>query len=148
MVALLDRHRPGLVGLTAPFPGNVYGALRIGMLVKSHSPATRVAFGGGYVNTELRAISDTRIFEFVDCITLDDGERPVECLIEHLQGRRPQEGLFRTMVPQRGAGPAHVALISAPAEHDIPFIARGTPTYAGLDLERYLPFIVPPETQG
>lgn len=141
VVALLDRHRPRLVGLTAPFPGNVYGALRVGALVKAHSPSTRVVFGGGYVNTELRSLSDTRIFEFVDYITLDDGERPIECLIEHLQGRRPERGLLRTMLLRQDAGGPRVAMASAPEEHDIPFAARGTPTYAGLDLGRYVPLL-------
>jgi hypothetical protein len=141
VVALLDRHRPALVGLTAPFPGNVYAALRIGALVKARSPSTRVVLGGGYANTELRSLSDTRIFEFVDYITLDDGERPIECLIEHLQGRRPERGLLRTMLLRHDAGNACVATVSAPEEHDIPFTARGTPTYAGLDLDRYVPLL-------
>ena len=141
VVVLLDEHRPNLVGLTAPFPGNVYGALRIGALVKAHSPSTRVVFGGGYVNTELRSLSDARIFEFVDYITFDDGERPIECLIEHLQQRRPQRGLLRTMVLRQEAENTRVAMVSAPEEHDIAFAARGTPTYAGLDLSRYVPLL-------
>ena len=141
VVVLLDEHRPNLVGLTAPFPGNVYGALRIGALVKAHSPSTRVVLGGGYVNTELRALSDARVFEFVDYITFDDGERPIECLIEHLQARRPQRALLRTMLLRQEPENTRVAMVSAPEEHDIAFAARGTPTYAGLDLNRYVPLL-------
>ncbi len=33
--------------------------------------------GGGYCNTELRRLSDPRIFNFIDFITLDDGEGPL-----------------------------------------------------------------------
>ncbi len=141
VVALLGEHRPNLVGITAPFPGNVYGALRIGALVKTHFPATRVVFGGGYVNTELRSLSDTRMFEFVDYVTFDDGERPIECLIEHLQERRPERGLLRTMLLRREAGNTRVVMTSAPEEHDIAFAERGTPTYTGLDLSRYVPLL-------
>ena len=39
-----------------PFPGNVYGALRIARAVKQAAPAPRVVLGGGYVNTELREL--------------------------------------------------------------------------------------------
>jgi hypothetical protein len=31
--------------------------------------------GGGYVNTELRQLREPRLFDFVDYVTLDDGER-------------------------------------------------------------------------
>ena len=58
--------------------------------------------GGGYVNTELRAARATpRVFDAVDFITLDDGERPLLALIEHL--RDPARPLFRTYVREAGA---------------------------------------------
>src|SRR6185503_16055011 len=77
------REAPDLVGLTVPFPGNVYGALRIARVVKAERAAARVVLGGGYVNTELRQLSDPRIFDACDYITLDDGERPLLALIDH-----------------------------------------------------------------
>ena len=46
----------------------------------------KVAMGGGFANTELRSLSDARVFEFFDFITLDDGEAPIENLIEHIEG--------------------------------------------------------------
>src|SRR5581483_7463063 len=73
---LLARHRPDVVGLTAPFPGNIYGAFRIARAIKARSPSTRVVLGGGYVNTELRELSEPRVFDYVDFITVDDGEAP------------------------------------------------------------------------
>ena len=36
---------PDLVGITVPFPGNVYGALRIARMVKSIHPKARVVLG-------------------------------------------------------------------------------------------------------
>jgi hypothetical protein len=48
------------VGLTAPFPGNVYGALRMARPFAPIAPATRIVLGGGYVNTELRELSEPR----------------------------------------------------------------------------------------
>jgi radical SAM superfamily enzyme YgiQ (UPF0313 family) len=129
---LVERHRPDVLGLTAPFPGNVYGALRIAQAAKALAPATRVVLGGGYVNTELRSLADPRIFDYVDFITLDDGESPMLALIEHL--RDPARSLFRTFVR---AGKA-VELVTDAARHDVPIVAAGTPTYEGLALDRYV----------
>ena len=82
-------HAPDVVGLTVPFPGNVYGALRIARVVKAERPAAKVVLGGGYVNTELRQLGDPRVFDACDFITLDDGERPLLALIDHLRDPAP-----------------------------------------------------------
>ncbi|MDB4953675.1 MAG: Radical domain protein [Myxococcales bacterium] len=129
---LYARHRPDVVGLTAPFPGNIYGAFRIARAIKAIAPATRVILGGGYVNTELRELSDPRVFDYVDFLTLDDGEAPMLALVEHL--RDPSRPLLRTFVRQAGK----VKLVTSDALHDIPLRDTGTPTYAGLPLDRYL----------
>ena len=130
---LCHAHRPDLVGITVPFPGNVYGAFRIARAIKAIAPATRIALGGGYVNTELRDLVEPRVFDHVDFVTLDDGERPLLALIEHLAsgGARP---LFRTFVREGGA----VALKTDPRQHDVPHREAGTPTYAGLPLADYV----------
>jgi radical SAM superfamily enzyme YgiQ (UPF0313 family) len=44
--------------------------------------------GGGFVNTELRELTEPRVFDYFDYITLDDGERPLLALLEHLDGKR------------------------------------------------------------
>ena len=44
--------------------------------------------GGGFANTELRSLSDARVFEFYDFITLDDGEAPLEILLQHINGEK------------------------------------------------------------
>jgi radical SAM superfamily enzyme YgiQ (UPF0313 family) len=128
----VTQHAPDVVGLSVPFPGNLYGALRIAQAIKQVSPHTRIALGGGYVNTELRDLAEPRLFDYVDFVTLDDGERPFLALLEHLQDRA--KPLLRTFV-RRGST---VVLDSDPALHDIPLRDAGTPTYAGLPLDRYV----------
>jgi hypothetical protein len=64
--------------------------------LKQHQPNIKVAMGGGFPNTELRSLSDARVFEFFDFITLDDGEAPVEMLWEHIHGRKEKHELKRT----------------------------------------------------
>ncbi len=134
-IAALERHRPGLVLVSAPFPGNVYGAFRIAQAIKLHDPAIVTVLGGGFVNTELRELTEPRVFDYFDYLTLDDGERPLLALLEHLDGKRAQDRLVRTYV--RTAQPVAVRYIDA-GEADIAFADVGTPTWDGLPLDRYL----------
>jgi len=129
---LCARHRPDVVGLTAPFPGNVYGAFRIARAIRRVAPATKIVLGGGYVNTELRELADPRVFDHVDYITLDDGEAPMLALLGHL--RDPAAPLLRTFVRDAGA----VRFVTDEGLRDVALRDAGTPSYAGLPLDRYL----------
>ena len=134
-VELWQQHRPDLVGVTVPFPGNVYGAFRMARAIKQQAPGTRLVLGGGYVNTELRDLKDPRVFDHFDYVTLDDGERPLLALIEQLRSPQvPGNKLFRTFVREGG----QVVWKTDAAAHDIPMRAAGTPTYDGLPLDRYV----------
>jgi radical SAM superfamily enzyme YgiQ (UPF0313 family) len=127
---LLERCQPTLVLITAPFPGNVYAGFRIAQTIKYAFPSIITVLGGGYCNTELRALNESRVFDFFDFITLDGGERPLLALIEHLEKRRPREQLVRTYTRD-------LQYVNF-AEPEIGFSESGTPTYAGLALGDYL----------
>ena len=129
------RHQPQLVLVSVPFPGAVYAAFRIAQAIKAEHPEIKVALGGGFVNTELRELSDPRVFDYFDFVTLDAGERPLLALLEHLQGARSQQRLVRTFV--READTSRVRYLNW-AEPDIAFAEVGTPTWDGLPLDRYL----------
>jgi len=126
----LAQHEPSLVLITAPFPGNVYGAFRVAQSIKERQPATVTVLGGGYCNTELRAMNEPRVFEYFDFVTLDAGERPLLALIEHLENKRPATQLVRTYTRD-----LHYV---DHAEPDITLSDTGTPTYDGLPLNDYL----------
>ncbi len=130
----LAEHQPQLVLLSVPFPGAVYAALRIAQSIKAHDPSIHIALGGGFVNTELRQLREPRLFEHIDFITLDGGERPLLSLVEHLSGQRSRSRLLRTFVREEDGA---VKLINF-AEPDIPFDEVGTPTWDGLPLDQYL----------
>jgi len=137
-LAALARHQPTLVLLSVPFPGAVYAALRIAQTIKAEAPHIHIALGGGFVNTELRELKDARLFDFVDTVTLDAGERPLLALIEHLQGQRGKQRLVRTFVRETSSeGQPQVRYVNW-AEADVPFEEVGTPTWDGLPLQRYL----------
>jgi hypothetical protein len=133
----VERSKPVLVGLTVPFPGNLVGAFRIAQALKGRYPGIKIALGGGYANTELRRVEDPRVFSYIDFITLDDGERPLLCLLEHLAGRRKVEALCRTFVLEEGK----VILRNGCTEPEFAMDELGTPTYHGLPLGQYLSIV-------
>ena len=133
-LAAVDRHRPDVVLLSVPFPGAVYGAFRIAQALKAAHPALRIALGGGFVNTELRELAEARVFDHVDAVTLDAGERPLLALLEHWAGKRSAARLVRTFVRDSGGAVRYIDI----GEADIPFDDVGTPTWDGLPLGSYL----------
>jgi radical SAM superfamily enzyme YgiQ (UPF0313 family) len=130
----LAKHRPNVVLLSVPFPGAVYAAFRIAQTIKAHAPSVRIVLGGGFVNTELRDLTEPRVFDYVDFVTLDAGERPLLALLQHLQGQRSAQRLVRTFV----RSPEGQVQLMNWAEPDVPFEDVGTPTWDGLPLDRYL----------
>ncbi|WP_243711943.1 MULTISPECIES: B12-binding domain-containing radical SAM protein [Marinomonas] len=135
----LEETQPSVVALTVPFPGNMLGALRIAQTCKAINPDLPIVMGGGFVNTELRALKDTRVFEFVDFICLDDGERPFITLLEFFDGQREIDELVRTyFLAEDQNGEPYVHLNDNKALHDIPQTDVGTPIYDGLPLGDYL----------
>ncbi len=130
----VDRVDPGLVGLTVPFPGNLFGAFRIAQSLKSRRPDIRIVLGGGYVNTELRRLRDPRVFDFIDYVALDDGERPLLALLEYLDGAREEEFLCRTFLRRQD----RVSFRNGCREPDLSMSQLGTPTYDDLPLGQYL----------
>ena len=133
-IEALDKHQPSLVLLSVPFPGAMYAALRIAQTIKASYPTIKIGLGGGYVNTELRELDEPRIFNFVDFITLDSGERPLLSLLEHLAGKRSADRLVRTFIRNEQN---QVEYKNWP-EPDIPFEDVGTATWDGLPLDSYL----------
>src|SRR5690349_6953868 len=129
----LERHAPRVVLLSVPFPGSVYGAFRIAQAVKAFDPSIVTVLGGGFVNTELRELSEPRVFDFFDYVTLDAGERPLAALLAHLRGERGSEKLVRTFLRDG----RKVEYVDS-REPDVPFAQSGTPTWAGLPLALYL----------
>jgi hypothetical protein len=121
---LLDK--PDVAAISVPFPGTLYGALRIGRRLKA--AGVYVVMGGGYVNTELREVSEPRLFENIDALCYDDGEAPLSALLRWKQGG--PDARLRT----RTAEAHHESGTPAP-----PF--NPAPWYGDLRLDRYLQVI-------
>ena len=135
--AKIEAEKPDLVAITAPFPGNLYSALRCGQWIKKNHPEIKVAFGGGYANTELRSLQEPRVFEFVDFITLDDGETPLMNLLDHLKSTRELKDLKRTFCCIDGT----VTYLNGSKDPDVKQKDVGIPDYTDLPLDKYLSVI-------
>ncbi|OGX84238.1 radical SAM protein [Hymenobacter lapidarius] len=156
--ALMARVQPDVVGFTVPFPGNLYGALRLAKRIKETSPATRTIMGGGYPNTELRTIQEPRFFDYIDYLTLDDGEGPwlrllsaISCQlsavsshaeitnqIEEANGYQlPATSLKQLQRTFHRNNWGEVEYINHP-HPDVPHHEVGTPDYSDLPLTEYL----------
>lgn len=128
--------QPTLVLISVPFPGNLYAAFRSSQFIKKNFPHIKISMGGGFPNTELRSLSDARVFEFIDFITLDDGEVPVEELINNLEN--PSYNFFkRTFLLEDGK----VVYKNNSAKSDYKQSAVGTPDYTDLHLDKYISVI-------
>jgi radical SAM superfamily enzyme YgiQ (UPF0313 family) len=123
--------KPEMVGFSIPFPGNLYSALRCAQLLKSEFPHIKIVMGGGYVNTELRSITDPTIFEYIDYLTFDDGELPLLRLIE---GGEMVRTLYRNVNGE-------IQRVNFDSMENIPFANTGTPDYDGLLQNKYINLI-------
>lgn len=133
----IAKYNPGLIGFTVPFPGNLYCALKCGQWIRDKHPGVKTVLGGGFASTELRSLSDPRVFDFVDFITLDDGEAPLEQLVRYLDQDVELTNLKRTFTLQD----KQVRYFNGSTEADIPQTDVGTPDYSDLFLDKYLSVI-------
>lgn len=127
-----DKFKPEVIGLSCPFPGNVYAGLKTARVFKALNPRVKAVMGGGFVNTELRELRDARMFDFIDALIFDDGERPFELLLKKYSGDSNIE-LLRTMTRESGEVVFHKG-----TAQDVAFKALPAPDYDGLDLKKYI----------
>ncbi len=134
---LFERHRPDVLGITAPFPGNVYGAFVLARDFKSFCPSIKTVLGGGYVNTELRELREPKVFDYFDYVTLDDGQLPFLQILKREKNQDKHSPLCRTFIRIQDK----VVFSSDSQVKDRPFSESLRPSYDGLPLEKYLSLI-------
>ena len=132
---IIKETRPTIIGFTVPFPGNLYSTLRASKYIKENHPNIKVLIGGGYCNTELRSLKDATIFKYLDYIVLDDGEAPIERILEFENNEIEKSALIRTYLIEN----KDVKYINNPFSHkhkDLP-----SPSYKGLNMNLYVSFL-------
>jgi hypothetical protein len=129
--------QPRLLIISVPFPGNLYAAFRCAQYVKRSYPEIKVSMGGGFPNTELRSVSDKRVFEFFDFISLDDGELPIELIYNSITKAGDFHLYKRTFLLENG----EVTYRNDALRTDYKQFDVGTPDYSDLLLDRYISVI-------
>ena len=132
----IETIQPTLFLISVPFPGNLYSAFRSAQWVKKYYPSIKISMGGGFPNTELRSLSDARVFEFFDFITLDDGEMPIEELISNIENK-DYNSYKRTFLLEG----TEVVYKNNSVKHDYKQSQVGTPDYSDLLLDKYISVI-------
>jgi hypothetical protein len=132
----IETIQPNAFLISVPFPGNLYAAFRSAQWLKKHYPEIKILMGGGFANTELRSLSDERVFEFFDFISLDDGELPLELIIENIESGSFAE-FKRTFLLENGK----VEYKNNSPRHDYKQAHVGTPDYSDLLLDQYISVI-------
>ncbi|SDW20599.1 Radical SAM superfamily enzyme YgiQ, UPF0313 family [Lutibacter oricola] len=137
----LKKVQPKLVCLSVPFPGNLYSAFRCAEFIKANYPEIKISMGGGFPNTELRSITDIRVFDYFDFITLDDGELPVEILLSNIVNPTKENKDFncfkRTFLKENGK----VVYNNTSLKKEYKQAEIGTPDYSDLYLDKYISVI-------
>ncbi|WP_446774059.1 B12-binding domain-containing radical SAM protein [Macellibacteroides fermentans] len=123
--------KPDLVGFSVPFPGNLYSTLRCAQWIRQNFPQVKIVMGGGYVNTELRSLTDPALFDFIDYLVFDDGELP---LLRIMDGGE----LIRTLYRDDAGS---IIRVNFDSKENIPFAESGTPSYEGLLQNNYINMI-------
>jgi tRNA A37 methylthiotransferase MiaB len=136
----LESVKPDVLLLSVPFPGCMLGALNVARIAREKFPNIKIALGGGYPNTELRTLKDARLFDWIDAMTLDDGERPLQNLLEHWNGKRERSKLLRTFLRSEKLKNA-LEYCSSDSEHDVPQLQTGFPTIEGLPVHDYISMV-------
>lgn len=124
-----------LVCFSVPFPGNLYSAFRCAQFIKANYPDVKIAMGGGFPNTELRSLTDIRVFEFFDFISLDDGELPLELVHQYVTNGEGE--LKRTFIIEDNK----VVYKNDSKQQDYKQQEVGTPDYSDLQLNNYISVI-------
>lgn len=120
---------PDVLALSVPFPGNLLAGLQCARFFKRQYPTKRVIMGGGFINTELRQMSDSGIFRYIDYMLFDDGELP---LLRLLNGEKP----LRTATANGNS----VLYDNMTCSENEKFGTLPAPTTNGLRMELYLDF--------
>ena len=130
----VEKFQPAIIAFSVPFPGNLYSAFRAAQWIRKHYPQIKIAMGGGFPNTELRSLSDPKVFEFFHFITLDDGEAPLEQLLQYVNGHIGTDALKRTFYLEGD----RVVFVDDFRVKDYKQADLGTPDYSGLKLDQYI----------
>lgn len=130
---VLARTSPRVVGISAVFSTQILPAFHCARAIKRLSPGAHVTIGGAAISVYLRDFQDSRLFELVDSLVLDEGERPLESLHGQLASSAPElSNIPGIRYLQQGA------VVTTPSAAPIDLDRLPPPAYDVFPLDRYV----------
>jgi hypothetical protein len=129
----IERHSPLLAGISLSFPDQALPAFKCAQIIKNRFPGVHVVIGGAFVSCHMRELSNIGVFDVVDSLVLDDGEIPLEALVEELSSPSPN---FHNIPGLMYAANGVIAKNAPAVPLDMELLPA--PDYSIFPLERYL----------
>ncbi|MGL4982326.1 MAG: radical SAM protein [Treponemataceae bacterium] len=136
-----DTSEPTLICISVPFAGTVTPALNMARFFKKHFSQSIRAMGGGFVNTELRSLSEKTVFSYIDFLSYDAGFGSYVQLFDFLNQENKEKQLYKLRYLQNKT---LIAPLSCEDERkstyfaiEQNFIKNTFPDYSFCDFSRY-----------
>lgn len=135
LMPLVREQNPDIVGISVAFPDQIIPAFFCAQLIRRHLPAVYITLGGSFISTHMRSVKEPRLFHIIDSLVLDNGELPLERLVEALAGSRSAwesiPGLVYYCRSRR-------KIVANPPQPPLELAALPPPDYGIFPLDRYL----------
>ena len=131
---LLERYQPRIVGISAVFSTQLVPAIHCARMIKALAPEVHVTLGGCSVSIYFRDLHETRFFQLVDSLVLDEGEGPLLALHRELtSGRACELGRVPGLEYLSGG-----TIVTVPGKPPLELSALPAPVYEAFSLDSYL----------
>ncbi len=85
----LSVEHPGVIGISVVFISQIVPAFCCAGIIRRMAPKTHIVLGGPSISVFFRNLKEKGIFQFVDSLVMDDGEIPLERLLEEISTGSP-----------------------------------------------------------
>jgi hypothetical protein len=140
LIPKLIAENPAVIGISATYAGQLYGAATLSRLIKTFIPTAHVVLGGAAVTAAEAVLRvDPNTFAFADSFVFGEGESALACLLEILESKPPKRNLRNNlyMAMDRETGRIQKPSFYNAAERE-DFNALPTPDYSGLNFHDYM----------
>ncbi len=137
---LADLTTPGFIGLSLTFVSQIPETFYLCSLIREYFPDCFLMLGGPCIDQIVRNSSPetvSRIFEYVDAVGLQEGEKTLEQLLPLLQDGIQEPERFAAIPNLLMKGSTPGSIMQGPAE-TLDLNDAATPDYSDLDPGRYL----------
>ena len=128
----LEREKPDIIGFSVTFGGQVTAVFTCANIIKKIAPDIHITIGGSWISATMPKLENTKIFDIVDSMIIDDGEIPLELLAKELSKDKPDfNNVPGTIYLKNGQ------ITKVPPEKPLDIESLPPPDYSDFPLEKY-----------